>query len=114
MHYALLIHELPESRDGFSAEDREALTGEYMAIAREDRVTSGAHLQPAHTATTVRERDGQFVLTDGPFAETREVFAGYFLVEAPDLDVALEIARRIPAVRMGGSVEVRPLQELPA
>jgi hypothetical protein len=113
MQYALLIYEAPGSYDGVSAEELEARTSEYMAISSDESVTAGAHLQPVETATTVREREGQFVVSDGPFAETKEVFGGYFLVDAADLDVALGIARRIPAVRFGGSVEVRPLVEMP-
>lgn len=114
MQYALLIYEHPDSYSGFSQEDYEALSGEYWAIRDDGRVVGGAHLQPATTATTVRSRDGESVMTDGPFAETKEVFGGFFLVQADDLDAALEIAQRVPAVRMGGSVEVRPLMELPA
>ena len=114
MQYALLIYEQPGSYDRLSAEEVAALSGEYMAIAGEDQVVGGAQLQPITTATTVRLQDGQSVMTDGPFAETKEVFGGYYLVDADDLDAALAIAERIPAVRLGGSVEVRPLVELPA
>lgn len=85
-----------------------------MAIAGEDQVVGGAQLQPVTTATTVRVQDGQSVMTDGPFAETKEVFGGYYLVEADDLDSVLAIAERVPAARLGGSVEVRPLVERPA
>ena len=114
MQYALLVYEQPGTYDGLSGEEVEAVSGEYMAIRGEERVVGGAHLQPVTTATTVRQQAGQSVMTDGPFAETKEVFGGYYLVEADDLDVALAIAERIPAVRMGGSVEVRPLVEMPA
>jgi hypothetical protein len=61
------------------------------------------------TATTVRVADGEALITDGPFADTKEVFGGFYLLEADDLDGALEIAARIPAARLGGSVEVRPI-----
>ena len=61
------------------------------------------------TATTVRARDDQLLITDGPFADTKEVFGGFYLLEADDLDRATEIAARIPAVRLGGSVEIRPV-----
>ncbi len=74
-------------------------------------VTGGAQLQPPTTATTVRVEDGKTLTTDGPFAETKEVLGGYYLVEADDLDAAIELAARIPAARMGGAVEVRPLVE---
>ena len=71
----------------------------------------GAQLQPSATATTVRVDGGSTLTTDGPFAETKEALGGFYLIEADDLDAALEIAARIPAARMGGSVEVRPLVE---
>ena len=68
-----------------------------------------AFLVPAETATTVRVQDGRTLVTDGPFADTKEIFAGFYLVEADDLDQATELAARIPAVRIGGSVEIRPV-----
>jgi hypothetical protein len=113
MQYALLVYERPGSYDGLSAEELTTLTREYMAIRAADGFVAGAALQPLTTATTVRRRDGQSVITDGPFAETKEVFGGFYLFEADDLDVVLAIAERVPALRMGGSVEVRPLVELP-
>jgi hypothetical protein len=108
MRYALLINERPGSYDGFDDAQLAALTAEYMAVRNDPRVQHGERLQPASTATTVRAGG---LLTDGPFADTKEVFGGFFLVEAPDLDGALELAARIPAIRLGGSVEVRPLAE---
>ena len=66
-------------------------------------------MQPPETATTIRVRDGETLTTDGPFAETKEAIGGYLLFEADDLDAAIELASRIPAARMGGAVEVRPL-----
>ena len=72
-------------------------------------MTGGAALQPAETATTVRVQDGRTLVTDGPFADTKEIFAGFYLVEAADLDAATELAARIPAARMGGSIEIRPV-----
>jgi hypothetical protein len=114
MQYALLVYERPDSYDGFSQDEIERISGEYLAIRDDERVVGGAHLQPAETATTVRSQDGRSVMTDGPFAETKEVFGGFYLVQADDLDAALEITQRIPAVRLGGSVEVRALVEMPA
>jgi hypothetical protein len=70
---------------------------------------SGASLQPVTTATTVRLADGKPLVTDGPFADTKEVFGGYYLYEADNLDQATEMAARIPALRFGGSIEVRPI-----
>jgi hypothetical protein len=72
-------------------------------------VVGGAALHPVETATTIRIQDEQVLVTDGPFADTKEIFAGFYLVEADDLDQATEIAARIPAVRLGGSVEIRPV-----
>ncbi len=72
-------------------------------------LVGGDALERADTATTVRERDGQTQFTDGPFAETKEVLAGYYLIDCPDLDTALDHASRLPAVGFGGSVEVRPV-----
>ena len=81
---------------------------------REDpRCLGGAHLQPAETATTVRHSAGEALITDGPFADTKEVLGGYFVLDASNLDEALEFVLRIPAVRLGGAVEVRPLVEIP-
>ena len=74
-------------------------------------MTGGAQLQPPATATTVRVQDGRTLTTDGPFAETKEALGGYYLLEADDLDAAIELAARIPAARLGGAVEVRPLVE---
>jgi hypothetical protein len=74
-------------------------------------VLAGAQLHPVETATTVRVKDGRTLTTDGPFAETKEALGGYYLLEAPDLDVAIALAARIPAARLGGAVEVRPVVE---
>lgn len=68
-------------------------------------------LQPPETATTVRVQDGKTLTTDGPFAETKEALGGYLVFEAEDLEAAIELASRIPAARMGGTVEVRPVVE---
>ena len=108
VHYALLIYTDPHAQDGDTDEEREAVTGEYLAIRDDPRVTGGGHLQPVATASTVRVADGTVLVTDGPFADTKEVLAGYYLMEADDLDAALEVAGRVPAARMGGGVEVRP------
>ena len=109
MRYALLIAERPGAYDGLTAAEREAITAEYLALRADPRVVGGERLAPADTATTVRAPDGDVLVTDGPFAETKEVFGGFYLLEAGDLDEALDLAERIPAVRMGGAVEVRPV-----
>jgi hypothetical protein len=113
MQYALLIYRQPDDYDAFSDEERKAVSAEYYAIRDDSRVVGGAALQPVQTATTVRVRDGETLVTDGPFAETKEVFGGWYLFEADDLDAAIGIAARIPAARLGGSVEVRPVVEQP-
>jgi hypothetical protein len=94
-----------------SAEEQDAIVQEYFAIQRSPGVIGGEQLQPADTATTVRVQDAQMLLSDGPFVDAKEHLGGFFLVEADDLDGALEIAARIPAARMGGAIEVRPLVE---
>jgi hypothetical protein len=111
MRYALLINERPGAYAGLTGDERAAITAEYIALRHDERVTGGERLQPADTATTVRAGDGALLLTDGPFADTKEVFGGFYIVEAADLDAALELAARIPAIRLGGCVEVRPLAE---
>jgi hypothetical protein len=109
--YALLINEAPGANDGLSAGEQEAITAEYFQISEAPGVYGGAQLQPATTATTVRVQDGNTLTTDGPFANTKEIFGGYYLLEADDIDKAIELAARIPAARLGGSVEVRPIVE---
>jgi hypothetical protein len=111
VRYALLIHERPGAYDGFDDVQRAAISAEYLALHDDERVIGGERLAPAETATTVRAQAGELLLTDGPFADTKEIFGGYYLVDAPDLDAALQLAARIPAVRLGGSVEVRPLAQ---
>jgi hypothetical protein len=97
--------------ESLSEDQRNAVSGEYMAISETPGVTGGAQLQPATSATTVRVQDGRTLITDGPFPETKEALGGYYLLEADDLDAAIELAARIPAARMGGAVEVRPVVE---
>ena len=113
MQYALLIYDLPDTYDKLADDERDAVFGEYFAISKEPAVVGGAQLQPVETATTVRSRGGEHLIIDGPFADTKEVLGGYFVFEASHLDEALEVAQRIPAVRLGGAVEVRPLVEVP-
>ena len=106
MKYAMLIYPKPGSDE--AAEDPAAVTAEYLALRADPRCLGGAHLQPGDMATTVRQEG---LVTDGPFAEAKEVLGGYYVLEESDLDAALEFAQRIPAVRLGGAVEVRPLVE---
>ena len=109
MKYAMLIYPEPGSHEGLAEEEARALTAEYLALRDDPRCVGGAHLQPGETATTVRRGD---LITDGPYADAKEVLGGYYVLEASDLDAALEFAQRIPAVRLGGAVEVRPLVEI--
>jgi hypothetical protein len=111
MRYAVLIYEKPGAYDPFDDEERRAVSAEYLELAGDARVVGGARLQPVETATTVRVQDDRSLVTDGPFADTKEVFGGFYLLEADDLDGALEFASRIPAARLGGCVEIRPLVE---
>ena len=109
MQYMMLIYVDPASELGRSDDEQRAITDEYMAIRGEAGMVGGGHLQPIETATTVRVSDGRALTTDGPFADTKEVFGGFYLFESDDVDAALELAQRIPAARLGGAVEVRPI-----
>jgi hypothetical protein len=111
MKYALLIYSVPGQFERLSEDEQSSVYGEYMAISELPSIVGGAQLQPPETATTVRVNGGDVLTTDGPFPEMKEVFGGYYLLEADDLDAALEVAARVPAARMGGAVEVRPLVE---
>ena len=107
MHYALLIYERHANYEGLGDDERRAMTAEYMAVGEDPRVVGSAHLQPTSMATSVRVSDGDTLVTDGPFADTKDVFGGYYVIEADDLDAAIAIAKQVPA-RFGG-VEVRPV-----
>jgi hypothetical protein len=109
MQYLIQIYTGEADWQQLSEQQQQAVSAEYFAINDVPGVTGGAQLQPADTATTVRVQDGRTLTTDGPFAATKEALGGYYLFEAEDLDAAIELAARIPAARMGGAVEVRPL-----
>jgi hypothetical protein len=109
MQYALLIYTAPGPMEALSEQEQAQVSREYWAIRQEPGVIGGAGLHPVETATTVRAADGQVLVTDGPFADTKEVFAGFYLLEADDLDRATELAARLPAVRLGGAIEIRPV-----
>ena len=117
MKYLMLICDDEQAWGRLSDKDRSEMMGEYRRLI--DRLKGSGHylggsqLQPTATATSVRVRNGKRLLTDGPFAETREQLGGYFLIEAKDLDEALSIAAEIPSAR-DGTIEVRPLVEVPA
>jgi hypothetical protein len=111
MKYALLINERVGAYEQLGEDELAAITAEYVELVKDERVLGSEQLQPATTATTVRVQDGEMLLTDGPFADTKEIFGGYYIVDARDLDDALAFAARMPAARLGGSVEVRPVVE---
>jgi hypothetical protein len=113
MKYALLIYPKPGSHEALGEDEAKSLTAEYLAFRDDPRCLGGGHLQPSETATTVRDGGGQNLITDGPYADTKEVLGGYYVFEASNLDEVLEVAQRIPAIRLGGAVEVRPLVEIP-
>ena len=118
MKYMLLIHQgtaatprTPDAWAKLSEEEQKAVYMDYRAVGETPGVTPGLELDAPETATTVRVADGQTLTTDGPFVETKEAIGGYLFLEADDLDAAIELAGRIPAARMGGAVEVRPVVE---
>jgi hypothetical protein len=111
MQFAMLIYAKPGYTDALSDDEQKSMFAEYMALGEDPRSRGGAQLQPVETATTVRVQDDQTLTTDGPFADTKEVFVGYYVFEADNLDEAIELAARIPAARLGGAIEVRPLVE---
>jgi len=116
MKYLCLIYENEQAWAAMPQAEADSTLGEYFAFT--DNYTKSGHvlgsnaLQPTHTATTVRVRNGKVSTTDGPFAETREQLGGYYLVEAKDLNEAIQIASKIPGARTG-SIEVRPIMEFP-
>jgi hypothetical protein len=114
MQFALLIYNKPGALEALSDEDRAAVSARYWAIREEPGVVGGAGLKGVETATTVRVQDGQTLVTDGPFADTKEVFGGYYMFEADDLDAAIALAATIPAALDGGAIEVRPVLERPS
>ena len=112
MRYILLIYGDEAARSAMPDDDRHAMYAEYEKFANEltERGVGrgGDELASVTSATTVQERDGKMLVTDGPFAETKEQLGGYFIVDVDDLDTAIELAGKIPAVH-GGSIEIRPI-----
>jgi hypothetical protein len=118
MKYLLLIHQgdTPTPRDPeawatLSEEEQGQVFADYQAINQTPGVTPGLQMQGPEAATTVRVEDGQTLTTDGPFVAVKEALGGWLVYEADDLDAAIELAARIPAARLGGAIEVRPLAE---
>jgi hypothetical protein len=118
MKYLLLIHQgtTPTPRDPeawatLPEDEQKAVYADYKAINETPGVTPGVAMDAPETATTVRVQDGRTLTTDGPFAELKEAIGGYLVYEADDLDAAIALAARIPAARLGGAIEVRPVME---
>ncbi|HEY7256545.1 MAG TPA: YciI family protein [Solirubrobacterales bacterium] len=117
MQYMLIINQgttpTPQSEewDRLPDDDKRRIADDYRAVSSTPGVTPGLWLSPPETATTVRVEDGKTLTTDGPFVETKEAIGGYLVFEAEDLDAAIELAARIPAARLGGAIEVRPIVE---
>jgi hypothetical protein len=118
MKYMLLIHQGdaptprdPDAWERLSEDEQNAVYSDYKAINETPGVSPGLQLQPPDTATTVRVEDGKTLTTDGPFVATKEALGGYLVFEADDIDAAIELAARIPAARLGGAIEVRPIAE---
>jgi hypothetical protein len=117
MKYMLLIHQgdtpTPQTEEWsrLSEDEQKAVYTDYQAINETPGVSPGAWLQPPEAATTVRVQDGKPLTTDGPFVTVKEALGGYLFFDADDLDAAIELACRIPAARLGGAVEVRPVKE---
>jgi hypothetical protein len=117
MKYMLLIHQgdtpLPGTEDWnrLSEDEQKQVYADYQAVNQTPGVTPGdVRLGPPETATTVRVDGGETLTTDGPFVAVKEALGGYLFFEADDLDAAIELASRIPAARMGGAIEIRPLE----
>jgi hypothetical protein len=114
MKYMLLIHsgnEVLDRFDDLSEVEQKEVLEEYFTLTRAPGMLGGHQLHPADTATTVRVENGRTLTTDGPFIEMKEALGGYLLYEADNLDAAIETAAKIPAARMGGAIEVRPVVE---
>jgi hypothetical protein len=118
MKYMLLIHQGdtptprdPEAWGRLSEEEQNAVFADYKAINENPAITPGVQMEDPGNATTVRVEDGRTLTTDGPFVAVKEALGGYFFLEADDLDAAIEVASRVPAARMGGAIEIRPIVE---
>ena len=117
MKYLCLIYENEKNWETMPQSDAEAIMNEYFAftedIRKNGKYVAGEALQPTPTATTVRVRNGKISTTDGPFVETKEQLGGFYLIDAKDLNDAIQVASKIPPAREG-SIEVRPVRELEA
>jgi len=116
MKYLCLIYDEEKKLESMPKSESDAFMGEYFAftegIKKSGHYLGGNALQPVQAATTVRIRNSKVSTTDGPFAETKEQLGGYYLIEARDLNDAIQVASKIPSARIG-SIEVRPIMEFP-
>jgi len=116
MQYLCLIYSDETMWPKMSKQDAESMMAEYMAftakVKESGHYLGGNRLQPTHTSTSVRVRNGNLSATDGPFAETKEQLGGYYLIEAKDLNDAIQVASRIPGAKVG-TIEVRPIAPVP-
>ncbi len=113
MQYMVLINLGPAARDWrtLPAEEQAGIQAAWGELNQTPGVTPGLGLQPPETATTVRGAGGEMLITDGPYVETKEALDGFFTLEADDLDAAIEVAKKVPALEAGGSVEIRPVMD---
>jgi hypothetical protein len=118
VRYMLLIHQGdtptprdPEAWGRLSEDEQRQVYADYQAINQTPGVTPGVQMEAPEAATTVRVENGETLVTDGPFVSVKEALGGYLFLEAGDLDSAIELAARIPAARLGGAIEVRPVVE---
>jgi hypothetical protein len=118
MKYMLLIHQGdaptprdPEAWGRLSEDEQQAVFRDYQRVNETPGVTPGVQMQEPETATTVRVQGGETLTTDGPFVAVKEALGGFLFFEADDIDAAIDLAARIPAARLGGAVEVRPVVE---
>ena len=111
MQYMLLVYDDPNEWN-VTEDQMPAIYEEYAAVSRDKATKHSAQLTGAETAKTVRVKAGETLVTDGPFAETKEKLGGYYLVEAGSIEDAAKLAAKIPSARLGGSVEVRQVMEM--
>ncbi|MEP6812357.1 MAG: YciI family protein [Actinomycetota bacterium] len=112
MQYMLLVYDTPGAWPDLTEKEMGAVYSEYAAVTQNKATKHSAQLKGTEEAKTVRVKDGQTLVTDGPFAETKEQLGGYYLVEAGSIDEAAKLAEQIPSARFGGSIEVRPIVEM--
>jgi hypothetical protein len=111
MQYVLLIYHGTSLETPLSNDEKKQIYAEWDAVNKTPGFTGGLPMGLAENATTVRVQDGKTLTTDGPFVEIKEAVGGYAVLEADDLDAAIELASRIPAARLGGAIEIRPSEQ---